>query len=201
MGPARRPQVRSFKGHSKRIGSVALSADGQWLAAGSDDESVRVWEAASGDVRRNFFETHPRFVAISADGQWIAAISGEKFIMLCPIAAKEARHFESAGGIRHVSLSRDGKWLFVCGEEETHVWNAAEGRPVCRLISFRTGNWAVIDMAGRYDASGDGDMDDLYWTIDNQNFPLKHLKDRFYNPGLLAKHLGFNSEPLRTVGE
>lgn len=37
-----------LKGHSNTVRSVAFSADGRRIVSGSDDNSVRVWDAASG---------------------------------------------------------------------------------------------------------------------------------------------------------
>ena len=46
-------------------------------------------------------------------------------------------------------------------------------------------------------------MDGLVWVLDAPGGPeavrLAQLKARYYDPGLLAKHLGFNDEPLRDV--
>ena len=38
----------SSKGHSNVVSSVAFSADGKTLATGSYDETVRLWDVASG---------------------------------------------------------------------------------------------------------------------------------------------------------
>eukprot|EP00899_Mesostigma_viride_P002463 jgi/Mesvir1/12217/Mv00445-RA.1 len=37
-----------YRGHTSRVRSVAVDASGQWLASGSDDKSVRLWEVSSG---------------------------------------------------------------------------------------------------------------------------------------------------------
>src|SRR3989304_4163958 len=40
--------VQSFVGHSEDVLSLDLSPDGRWLATGSADDSVRLWEVATG---------------------------------------------------------------------------------------------------------------------------------------------------------
>jgi RNA polymerase sigma factor (sigma-70 family) len=40
--------------HRERIGLVAYSADGKWLASAGDDKAVCVWEAATGKLRHRF---------------------------------------------------------------------------------------------------------------------------------------------------
>jgi hypothetical protein len=61
------------------------------------------------------------------------------------------------------------------------------------------GNWAVVSPDGRYDASNAGDVKGLHWVVNNESFDLKQFKQRYYEPGLLSKLLGFNKEPLRSV--
>ena len=78
------------------------------------------------------------------------------------------------------------------------IWGAA-GRELCRLVSFRDGNWAVFDPNGRFDAAKDGNIDGLHWVIGNQSFPLRQFKEAFYDPGLLAKYLGFERKPLISI--
>ena len=41
-------ELRTLKGHSGEIDSVAFSPDGQWIVTGSVDQTAKVWEAASG---------------------------------------------------------------------------------------------------------------------------------------------------------
>ena len=78
------------------------------------------------------------------------------------------------------------------------------GEELASLISFTDGTWAVTDPEGRYDASNGGDVDGLVWVLDTPDgmepIRLAQLKARYYDPGLLAKVLGFSDEPLREVG-
>ena len=78
------------------------------------------------------------------------------------------------------------------------VWGTA-GRELCRLVSFRDGTWAVFDAAGRFDAANDGNVDGLHWVIGNKSYPLRQFKDRFYDPGLLAKYLGLCNKAVISV--
>jgi WD40 repeat protein len=43
-----------YKGHTHRIRSIAASPDGQWLASGSDDGTVRIWEVSTGRCFRRY---------------------------------------------------------------------------------------------------------------------------------------------------
>ena len=39
------------QGHTGAVNSVAYSSDGTQLASGSDDNTVRIWDVASGECR------------------------------------------------------------------------------------------------------------------------------------------------------
>ena len=41
-------------GHSYCVNSVAISADGTKVISGSDDNTIKIWDAASGDVMQTF---------------------------------------------------------------------------------------------------------------------------------------------------
>ena len=57
----------------------------------------------------------------------------------------------------------------------------------------------MVDPDGRYDASNGGAVDGLHWVVDNEPIALEQLKDRYYEPRLLAKILEFDAERLRRV--
>jgi WD40 repeat protein len=63
---------------------VAFAPDGQTLASGSYDETVRLWDAASGDLLR-ILEGHTYrvgSVAFAPDGQTLASTSWDDTVWL-----------------------------------------------------------------------------------------------------------------------
>ena len=71
--------VRTFEGHSKRVDSVCLSANGKWALTGGVDKSARLWEIDTGYCVQ-IFEEHidsVYAVCLSADGNWVLTGSHE----------------------------------------------------------------------------------------------------------------------------
>ena len=162
----------SVEGAFHRSPSLAFSPDGRWLVRGSTNP-----EPDGTNLPPQMWDL--------ATGKLVGAFQG-------PLE----------DGVRDLVFTPDGKRLLTLNfDPAIRVWDIATGKELCKLKLFPNDTWAVIDTAGRYDASNDGDIEGLHWTVGNETFPLSHFKDRYYDPGLLAKHLGLSSVPFGQVAE
>jgi len=71
--------LQTLEGHSGSVNSVAFSHDSTRLASASDDSTVKIWDASSGDCLQTL-EGHSSFVtsvAFSHDSTRLASASGD----------------------------------------------------------------------------------------------------------------------------
>jgi WD40 repeat protein len=200
-------EIRFFQRKDHVVWHVCLSADDKWLVTSGFDKTARLWELATGNEIRAF-AGHARGVtsiSLSSDSRQLATGSEDGTAILWETRTGQQRmQFQGhTSSVSQVALTRDGKKLLTAGSGDCSVrlWDLATGKELCRLISFPDGSWATYDRDGRYDSLNGGNVAGLHWTIGNETRPLSEFRRQFYDPGLLAKHLGFNKEALRKVGD
>jgi uncharacterized caspase-like protein len=197
-------ELQRLEGHSSVVWAVAFAPDGRTVLTGSLDNTARLWDAATGKELQRF-EGHSKgvtAVAFAPDGRTALTGSEDHTARLWDLAtSKELQRFEGhSSTVWSVAFAPDGRTMLTGSSDKTaRLWDMASGRELCRLISFHDGSWAVADPDGRFDASNGGDVEGLHWVVANEPIDLAQLKERYYEPGLLAKIMGFNKEPVREV--
>lgn len=99
--------------HSHRVCSVAFSTDGQLVASGSSDKTVKLWDTFTGNLQKIL--DHPgwvRAVAFSPDNKLLASGSSDGTIRLWDtITWRETGRLGQSGDIAHLMFSLNNQLL------------------------------------------------------------------------------------------
>jgi WD40 repeat protein len=188
--------------HRNRVGNLVTGTDTRASAARSSGAIV-LWDMATGTELREL-SGHADIVtslAFSPDGRTLASGSEDKSIILWDVATgRELRTLlGQTDSVTSVAFNAAGRTLASGSEDgSTRVWDLASGSDLVSLIALDKNDWAAVTPQGIFDASPGG-MALMHWIVGPNIIALDQLKDRYWEPGLLAKIFGFNKEPIRDV--
>ena len=194
-------ELQTLQGHTSPIESVAFSPDGRLLASGSWDNTIRLWDVSTGKELRTLQEHARPIVAFSPDGRLLASGSEDQTIKIWEVA--NGTKLCTLRGHNHLItslvFSPDGK-LLVSGSRDGKIkfWNTLDYSERFTLVFLNESDWAIVTPRGHFDASPNG-MKLMHWVVGLEPIDLEQLKERYYEPGLLQKVLGYDPEPLRDV--
>ncbi|WP_197442797.1 caspase family protein [Lignipirellula cremea] len=147
------------------------------------------------------FASHDSPVMFSPDHLLLAIGDAEDVRLIDVATGKLLRTITGhSEPVLSITFTQDGERLVTTSADQTcRIWNTATGERIASLASLRTGGWVIIDDVGRYDGSDNGNVEGIHWVVGDETISLPQLKQRYYEPQLLAKTLGYNREPRREV--
>jgi WD40 repeat protein/serine/threonine protein kinase len=184
----RRGSLPPLSGHAGLVFSVAFSSDSKHVASASDDCTVKIWNAATGQVLHTLPGSNdeigpPVSVVFSPDGRFLASIASPPTrVKLWETATgQEIRTFVDAKyPIKCLAFSPDGKRLAgaIPGEHAVWTWDVATGEKVLHLEGH-TDHVVCVTFSpdGRLLASGSKDQTVRAWdsaTGEEVIAPLEH---------------------------
>src|SRR5262249_8394309 len=119
---------------------VAFSPDGQILACGCDDQTVRLWNPVTGQERSYAHGSRVFSVAFSPDGTMLASGGEGELVKLWDVTWKpDAASLPHPDTVTALAFSPDGRTLATGCANTVRLWDLSEKREVTRL-TLSTGN-------------------------------------------------------------
>ncbi|KAJ3992784.1 WD40-repeat-containing domain protein, partial [Lentinula boryana] len=199
-----------YRGHTSGVNAVAFSPDGKRIVSGSDDDSIRIWNADTGEVIGNPLQGHSNAVtsvAFSPDGKKIVSGSDDSSIRIWDTDTGEAISVPLQGHldwVNSVAFSPDGKTIISGSRDKTiRIWNAttreAIGDPLQGHLKAVTS--VVFSPDGNRIVSGSWDSSIIIWNattreaIENIGEPLLRHKGH----SEIVTSVGFSPDGKRIV--
>lgn len=133
------------RAHSNDVTCVAFSPDGRWIASGSLDDTIKIWDAVTGAEKvilqhsGSLYRSDQKGVmsiAFTPDGRTLASASNDIVIKLWDLSRQEqvATLRGHSKSVNQLAVSPDGKTLCSGSVDETvRLWNLERREEVATL--------------------------------------------------------------------
>ncbi|KIM23603.1 hypothetical protein M408DRAFT_252169 [Serendipita vermifera MAFF 305830] len=162
-------------GHTDEVTSAVISSDGKRIFSGSRDNTIRIWDAETGEVVVVPLKGHSdriKSTSFSLDGKRVVSGSDDRTIRVWDIETGETITGPLEGHtkeITSVAISPDGKRI-VSGSKDTtvRVWDAKTGAIITSPLKSHT-SWVssvAFSPDGRRIVSGSWDETIRVWDAE-----------------------------------
>ncbi|MGC4035061.1 MAG: caspase family protein [Chitinophagaceae bacterium] len=190
----------SLKEHKGPISSAAFSPDGKYIITSSMDNTANIWSTTNGKLVFKLKGHSKSVVAAtySPDGKYIVTASWDNTARIWN--AEDGKLLNTLTGhtaaLKSASWSPDEKYIITTSEDNTlKRWNAYTGNFLYTFFAVDSTSYLAIDKEGRYDGT-EAARKMLYYVCDNEIVDIEQFKDLSWEPGLVSKLTGSNTEPI-----
>ncbi len=178
---------QTLEEHSYSVRSVAWSPDGKYIVSGSSDETIKIWDANSGECLKTLegHSSRVNSVAWSPDGSKIVSGSSDATIKIWDANSGEClKTLERLSlVVRSVAWSPDGKYIASGQGPRLGVWDANSGEYLELWDGFNGKDCVAWSPDGKYLVGkgayifGDSDSKNIYSLLSiwdaKKRIPLK----------------------------
>src|SRR5262249_13204498 len=127
----KREELHTLTGHTRPCVSLAFGPDGQQLATASLDQTVKVWDLATGQERLTL-KNNANVVAFSPDGRRLATGGDDSLVKIWDPQAPDKELYSLAGHknkVLQLAFSPDGRRLASTGADHLVIlWDVTRGQ-------------------------------------------------------------------------
>ncbi|MFE4105058.1 WD40 domain-containing protein [Almyronema epifaneia] len=158
--------------HQNWVRTLAFSPDGAWLASGSDDCTIRLWQTANADFAYTLSgHTDPvRALAFDPSSQTLASAGQDGSIRLWQVQTGRFSTQLSghAAAVYALAFSADGRWLASGGDDQSlHLWYLPHGHAqIIDQAHNRRIHRLCFNAAGTQLLSGSYDQQVKLWQLE-----------------------------------
>lgn len=198
------PELFVLRGHTRPVMKVAASPDGQQLASAGWDQTIMLWDTATGKMIGSLpgHEAQVTCLAYSPDGRVLASGGGDQVVHLWD--AQTGQKLLTLTGhqlsVLSLAFSPNGQRLASGGGDQlVRVWDIGTGK---QLLCLRGHSREVTAVAfsphGRFIASGGGDQAVKVWDA-----PTGQLVTTYsgHTGGVLSVDFSPDGMHVASVGE
>jgi WD40 repeat protein len=161
-------EFNRLSGHDGGVLGIAMSPDGQWIASGSNDKTVKIWRQ-DGSLHKTL--RHPTTVfrvAFSPDSRLIIAGSLDGRVHIWHRDGRLLRTLQAhPAPVWGVAWSPDGKMFATASADTTAKLWLADGTPVATLEGHRESVWSIaFSPTGDKIATASMDTTVKLWDLD-----------------------------------
>lgn len=185
------------------ITSLSFSADGEYLALGGMMGTCEIRKESSGEILKTLEMHRGLFVTtnFSPDGKYLVTGNQNNTAKIWSTNTGELLH--TLQGHTHwvnsAAFSPEGRLAITASSDaRIKIWDVESGKELITVIKLGKDDWVHLTADGHFDASPNA-MKLLYYVVDSETIDLEQLKERYYEPGLYSKVMGYNKEPIRNV--
>jgi WD40 repeat protein len=138
--------VRTLMGHTSWVRSVVVSPNGQVLASGSGDRTIKIWSMQTGELLKTLTGHHTwiRTLAISPDNQMLVSGCNDNTVYLWELATGKQCYTLTGHNdwVRAIAVSPNGR-LLASGSQDKRVriWDLKSLEPVQTLTEHN--HWVL----------------------------------------------------------
>ncbi len=164
---------RTLTGHDGPLRTLALSADGQWLAS-TDDQTLRLW-SSTGQCQWVMATPGPTtLLSFSPDGQWLVAAGASGISLWATATGSSLGDLDQTpASPSALAISPNGQWIVVGVRDGTiGLWPRSPGNRPSPLLGHQSQVHSLaLGLDGSILASASHDGTLCWWPVETGDRP------------------------------